>query len=76
MNDLTAAREQLEKAIMRLEAALTVEPGSAADPSVGKLIEAARSEYDNLRAVADDVSSRIDDIITRLRTTLEADLDR
>jgi hypothetical protein len=76
MNDLTAARDQLEKAIVRLEAALTAEPGGAADASVEKAMKAARSEYDNLRAAADDVSNRIDDIIARLHATLEADLDR
>ncbi len=76
MNDLTAAREQLEKAIERLEAALTAAPDGAVDPAVGKAMEAARSDYENLRAVANDVSSRIDDIIARLHTTLEGDLDR
>ncbi len=76
MNDLTAAREQLEKAIVRLEAALTAQPDGAVEPAVGKAIEAARSDYEKLRAVANDVSSRIDDIIARLRATLEVDLDR
>jgi hypothetical protein len=76
MNDLTAAREQLEKAIARLEAALSAGPGGAVDPAVGKAMEAARSDSENLRAVANDVSSRIDDIIARLHTTLEGDLDR
>jgi hypothetical protein len=73
MNDLTAAREQLEKAIVRLEAALTAQPGGATDPEVGEAMAAARSDYENLRQVADDVSGRIDDIIARLHATLETD---
>lgn len=76
MNDLTVAREQLEKAIVRLETALTAAPGGAVDPSVNKAMEAARSDYENLRAVADNVSSRIDDIIARLNATLEGPPDR
>ena len=75
MNDLASAQEQLDKAIARLETALAAQSGENADPAVAEALEQARADYKHLRTVADDVSSRIDDVIARLRTTLENELD-
>ncbi|MEE8213532.1 MAG: hypothetical protein V3R79_03005 [Alphaproteobacteria bacterium] len=69
MSDLTAAREQLEKAITRLESALSEQPGGTGNAAVDKALQDARAEHQNLRAVAESVSGRIDDVIARLRAT-------
>lgn len=71
MTDLAASREQLEKAVARLEAALAARPAGSADPAVDKALEEARTEYRNLRKVADTVSRRIDGVLDRLRATLD-----
>lgn len=68
MTDLAAAREQLEKAITRLEAALADRPSG--DASVDEALSKARAEYRNLRKAADTVSQRIDGVLERLRATL------
>lgn len=73
MDDLASAREQLEKAVARLEAVLAVQPDADDSAALGHALEQARSEYRNLREVADTVSGRIDTIIARLRATLEED---
>jgi hypothetical protein len=73
MEDLAAARQQLEKAVARLEAALAARAGEADTGAVGEALEQARGEYENLRQVAEMVSGRIDRIIARLRATLEED---
>ncbi len=70
MSDLTAAREQLENAIARLESALSEQPGGTGNAAVDKALQDARAEHQNLRAVAESVSGRIDDVIARLRATL------
>ncbi|HSR55047.1 MAG TPA: hypothetical protein VLN73_02315 [Alphaproteobacteria bacterium] len=73
MNDLATAREQLEKAIERLEAALATKAGQGDVAGLDEALEQARGEYRNLREVADQVSERIDTVISRLRATLEED---
>ena len=70
MSDLAAAQEQLEKAIARLETALSEKPGGTGNAAVDKALRDARADYQNLRVVAESVSGRIDEIITRLRATL------
>jgi hypothetical protein len=76
MSDLTAAREQLEKAIARLETALSEQPEGTGNAAVDKALQDARADYQNLRVVAESVSGRIDDIIVRLRATLDGDAGR
>ena len=73
MDDLASAREQLEKAVARLESVLAMESNADDGAALGEALEQARSEYRNLREVTDVVSVRIDTIITRLRATLEED---
>ena len=73
MSDLTAARDQLEKAIARLETALSEQPGDTGNAAVDKALQDARADYQNLREVAESVSGRIDDVIARLRVTLGED---
>ncbi len=75
MDDLTVAREQLEKAIARLEVALSQQSGSTGNPVVDKALEDARANYQNLRVVAENVSGRIDSVIARLQATLNLDGD-
>ena len=70
MSDLTAVREQLEKAIARLETALSDQPGGTENSALEKALREARADYQNLREVAESVSGRIDDVIARLRATL------
>ena len=70
MSDLTAAREQLEKAIARLETALSKQPRGTGNPALDKALQDAHANYQNLREVAESVSGRIDDVIARLRATL------
>jgi uncharacterized protein involved in exopolysaccharide biosynthesis len=76
MNDLTAAREQLEKAIARLETALSEQPEGTGNTAADKALQDARADYQNLRVVAESVSGRIDDVIARLRATLGEDAGR
>ncbi|MDH3242305.1 MAG: hypothetical protein OEO83_16750 [Alphaproteobacteria bacterium] len=73
MEDLASAREQLEKAVARLETVLAVQPKADDGAALGQALEQARREYRNLREVTDVVSGRIDTIISRLRATLEQD---
>ncbi len=73
MDDLASAREQLEKAVARLEAALAAKTGEANTGQLDEALEQARGEYENLRQVAETVSGRIDSIIARLRATLDQD---
>lgn len=73
MDDLAAAREQLEKAVARLETVLATQPKSEDGAALGQALEQARTEYRNLREATDVVSGRIDTIISRLRATLEED---
>ena len=73
MDDLVTAREQLEKAVQRLEAALSAKAAQGDSAALGEALEQARGEYQNLREVADQVSERIDTVIGRLRATLEKD---
>lgn len=76
MSDLTAAREKLEKAIARLETALSEQPKGVGNAAVDKALEQARADYQNLRVVAESVSGRIDKVIARLRATLGEDAER
>ena len=73
MEDLASAREQLEKAVARLETVLAVQPKADDGAALGQALEQARREYRNLREVTDVVSGRIDTIFSRLRATLEQD---
>ncbi len=73
MDDLASAREQLEKAVARLEAALAAKTGEVNTGQLDEALEQARGEYENLRQVAETVSGRIDSIIARLRATLDQD---
>jgi len=76
MSDLTAAREQLEKAIEHLETALSIQPDGIGNAAVDKALQDARADYENLRVMADSVSGRIDEVIARLRATLSEDAGR
>lgn len=73
MSDLTEARDKLEKAIARLETALSEQPKGAGNAAVDKALEEARADYQNLREVAESVSARIEKVIARLRATLDED---
>lgn len=73
MDDLAEAREQLEKAVARLEAALSARAAEGGSGDFDVALAQARGEYRNLREVADVVSERIDTVIARLRATLEED---
>ncbi len=75
MDNLTVAREQLEKAIARLEVALSLQSESTGNPAVDKALQEARAEYQNLRVVAENVSGRIGTVIARLQATLNLDGD-
>jgi F0F1-type ATP synthase assembly protein I len=74
MNDLTAAREQLEKAITRLEAALAERGGDAA--TIERALKEARAESVRLKATAENVSGRLEAVIGRLRSALGEDAPR
>lgn len=69
MNDLSGARDELEKAIERLEQALARRGDSA---ELQRALEQAQEETRRLRAAADTVSGRLDAAIGRLRSTLDS----
>jgi chromosome segregation ATPase len=69
MNDLSSARDELEKAIGRLEQALARRGDSA---ELQRALEQAQEETRRLRAAANTVSGRLDAAIGRLRTTLDS----
>ena len=72
MNELATARDQLEHAIARLEAALAARTDKdAGDPAVEQALSDAREDYARLLKVTDAVSHRLDAAIHRLRTALD-----
>jgi ElaB/YqjD/DUF883 family membrane-anchored ribosome-binding protein len=70
MSDLADARDELEKAIDRLEAVLA-RRGDGAE--LQRALEEAQAETKRLRAAADTVRGRLDAAIGRLRATLDND---
>jgi len=70
MSDLADARDELEKAIDRLEAVLA-RRGDGAE--LQRALEDAQAETKRLRAAADTVRGRLDAAIGRLRATLDND---
>ncbi len=70
MSDLAEARDELEKAIDRLEAVLA-RRGDGAE--LQRALEDAQAETKRLRAAADTVRGRLDAAIGRLRATLDND---
>jgi hypothetical protein len=68
MSDLATAREELELAITRLEAALSTRGDAAV---MEKALAEARAETERLRAAANTVSGRLDAAIGRLQMALE-----
>lgn len=72
MEDLVKAREQLEKAIDRLEAALAAREGkSGADLEAA--LAGAQAEALRLREAADNVGTRLDAAIGRLQSVLDGE---
>jgi hypothetical protein len=69
MNDLSSARDELEKAIGRLEQVLARRGDST---ELQRALVEAQEETRRLRAAADTVSGRLDAAIGRLRTTLDS----
>jgi chromosome segregation ATPase len=67
MSELSSAREELEKAIDRLETALA-QRGNGAD--LQRALEQAQEETRRLRGAADAMRGRLDAAIGRLRATL------
>jgi hypothetical protein len=67
MSELSNAREELEHAIDRMEAALARRGDG---PELQRALEEAQQEARRLRAAADTVSGRLDQAIGRLRATL------
>ncbi len=70
MSDLADARDELEKAIDRLEAVLARRCDGA---ELQRALEDAQAETKRLRAAADTVRGRLDAAIGRLRATLDND---
>ncbi len=71
------ARDRLQAAVARLEAALDRPDGSP--PQNGELadaLEAARSDYHALKSSADSVAGRLDSMIARLRGLLGEQAER
>jgi hypothetical protein len=68
MSDLVNARDELEKAIERLESVLA-RRGDGAE--LQRALEDAQAETRRLRAAADTVRGRLDAAIGRLRATLD-----
>ena len=73
MSRLEAARQRLERAVARLErAAEACRAHAAQRAELATALEAARAEGKALREVGLTVSSRLDSVIGRLKTALEA----
>lgn len=67
---LDRARERLDQAVARLEAALNAR-GEASDSKLAKELAAIRSQNAALQEVNDVVSTRLDDAIRRLKSMLK-----
>ena len=65
-----AALERLDRALQRLEEGLT-QRGNA-DLFLAREVEEARADYERLDQASRQVEARIDDVIGRLRTLLDA----
>ncbi|HLI13572.1 MAG TPA: DUF4164 family protein [Alphaproteobacteria bacterium] len=73
MARLEAARQRLEKAIVRLELAAQASHARSAERArLAEALEAARSESRALREVGSTVSGRLDAVIGQLKHVLEA----
>jgi cell division septum initiation protein DivIVA len=70
MSELSNAREELEQAIDRIEAALA---RRGDDAELQRALQEAQEEARRLRIAADSVSGRLDQAIGRLRATLDGD---
>ena len=69
MSRLEAARQRLERAVARLERAAEACRTRAAERATA--LEAAHAEGKALREVGHTVSSRLDSVIGRLKSSLE-----
>jgi len=72
MSRLQSARDRLEEAVAKLEAAAGNGYGDTADRAeLAAALDAARQENTALQATNEAVGSRLDRIIDRLRTVLD-----
>jgi hypothetical protein len=72
MSRLDKARERLEQAVARLERA-TAKPARGVDRGeIAKALEEARADGAALREASKTVSARLDSVIVRLKSALDA----
>ena len=73
MSRLTEAKDRLERAIGRLDGALArIEKRTADRDALAHSLEEARAEGKAIREASATVASRLDSVIGRLKSALEA----